>query len=372
MFSLKLSQFRIPGFLLLFATTASSQSLDELQHRLSAQQARLSIALEAKQIADSMRLENSPVSTFKVGPISVMSAESQIEVVRSLVEEVWQDFEAVVGQPLPTFQFGFFFEKSGQSGEAIYMPPEGWMRLRVDPTDRNSSMREIRNAIGGQLTLSLPSELREFISNVPLPIERSPNWRKLYSTIVMTPSIAARDCYQGGNEACWAAVGASAEGFDWRTLYSTTDLQGLVRTRYQTSMARGPGWYGGNFEELRAKYDDCLNSHERGGCISLIDRRGRPVDTPFGFDIRADLFHVALEQGGRGAYRRALDADESDIKTILAAVSELDADVLMEEWRTNIIDERSSRSRNPLKSTALSGFWLGVFGLIAIRRGRWS
>jgi hypothetical protein len=92
---------------------------------------------------------------------------------------------------------------------------------------------------------------------------------------------------------------------------------------------------------------------------------------PLGGMARLTLTQLALQRGGRAAYRRLLADSSATLADRLAAASGMGTDSLIAAWRHLIMASRPTRVALPWLAGVVVFGWIGVFLTCALQSTRW-
>ena len=184
----------------------------------------------------------------------------------------------------------------------------------------------------------------------------------VYIQLVTSPSQAARNCLSGVQGGCRIALGlGDSTGLDaWYP--GALERRALVTTAFTDYFD-----HGATAGTLRL----CIAGSD-SACTSLL--RSLPpgaLPKPLGSDARVTLAIVALQVGGRDAYRRLLADPAAPVGRRLASAARMSEDSLLAVWRAGIIASRPSAVVLPPFALVIGLAWISFFAACGLRSSRW-
>lgn len=345
------------------------QTVDDLVQRLDSLAPLLEQAERAAEQADREARRRAreelglTLDTLRVGPLRIVTPEGQASDARRAFEEVWEDAGPRVGdatdelsETIWTFQYAprlhglhVFFTQHGERRQRVHV--RSWL-----PWDR--VLRAAEKKVWSVLGRQLEGEVEEVISSAwgpwwPLTPERL---EAAHRELVAAPGRPARACVAGDVDACWVAIGADGVPDGWEEWYEPAERRAVVRTRFRE-------------EAPWAAVEAC----ERGvqdACDDLLNESADPA-LPLNGAFRTRIVAHAVQLGGEGGYERLVKTGGADLREALSRAAEMDANEVMESWRTRVLENRPEVGGDTARRHWSTLVWMVVFGILAMGSTRW-
>lgn len=366
------------GSIVLAAPLLAQASEEELLQRIEMLRTDVQAAARAAAEAGERREREAAearralTTTFTVGPLRVMTLRDQAEDAAELFEAVWrEDFHGIGESPSlerSVFAFdwwdglrptGIDVVAAADMRELVMRQVEVARRWAPSPT----AMREhVRNAIWAALRDDFPrgSPMGAWSEG-----SRYLRHEDAYRSLATAGSGASRSCLAGDLEACAATLGlAPVEGpriFQWLT----------PRQRRNVVMKTTLPWYAGT-DRQDPDVVACLDRDETAACDAALARMdrldGAVLTTPA---LPVSVLWYAVEVGGEGAWRRAIEDPAATPADVLERASGLDAEAVIAGWRAFMLDHRPAVHAGLGRSALTALFWILIFAGFAMRSTRW-
>jgi len=355
--------------------------IETLQPQVAQARADLEEALRLQRLEEQQRA-HPPMDTVTVGPLRIVTPPEQADLARELFDKVWREsFPNVERSPsLASTLFTFQWKVSPRS---IYMlPPEDGGApvtrvelYRMSDRSRASVERRVREAVSRTLGQDFRpgSPMDDWLWGYhPGDLDATGAYRQLALTAGLGG--AFRDCLGGDPSACWTADGLG-RGEAARALASSFSLDERVSMVRRAAEATGYFERGGVRSPLRDSGDveACIVQRSEDAC----DRPLTPSlkwsldNVGGGTAMRWTLFWHAIELGGEGAWRRALERADAAPADVLTYVSGMDADDLATSWLADLEAHRPEIRADLAVTRWAVFFWVLVFMALALRSTRW-
>jgi hypothetical protein len=186
-----------------------------------------------------------------------------------------------------------------------------------------------------------------------------------YRALATTGGGASRSCLAGDLEACAAALGlAPVEGARLSEWLTPRQRRNLV-ARWTLPQYAGA-------DRLDADVVACLERNETAACDAALARiDGLEVMLPLTPPITASVLWYAVEAGGEGAWRRAIEDPAATPADVLERASGLDSEAVIAGWREFMLDHRPAVHAGLGRSALTALFWTLIFAGFAMRSTRW-
>ncbi len=309
------------SLLLLVAGSAGAQIVSEDSATFARARARLQAELdkemvsvrEARRRQDALQQQASRptatgLDTLAVGPFQIVTWASDAGQVGSVAEDVWQEDYASWTGPVtrPVAALEPMVVQTDRD-HRIQSPSQNVATWAGTPEQRRA---ELRSRMGVALQQALPEGLRRWYGTRTLQAVTDYGMR--YRSLLLSPSMDARDCIDGVVAACVRALGLADSG--------DADAGAL------------DSW------------------------------------------ARASLLTFALERGGPEAFGRMLRVDASDEspRVTLQRAADVDIGTLVAAWRTRVFEAAPAhRSADERRDRRLAFAWVTLCALLAMTSTRW-
>jgi hypothetical protein len=346
----------------LLGVSASLRAQDPavLQRRLERLETLRDAASLTATRADSARRER--LDTVRSGGLTILALPTEAALVRQAAPIAWARLDTLYGdaafdlleRPMLFYVMTRPIRYAGGriSGYQAVVAPENAL-----PTD---VAQQIARAGAAAILARADSSLATWFGTELLPRgQETVVLTRVYIDMATAPSIAVRNCFAGDDAACRAALGLVEEGDRLQLWFSAAERRAMVRRATEVQRVA-----------VGRAADACLDGQSDQDCLIVL--RSLPwIDPPLLHDARQSLARLALDAGGRGAYRRLAGGRGQPLAERLAAAARISSDSLIRRWRTAVLAARPRAV--PIAAagawTALS--WAVVFGLLALRSTRW-
>jgi hypothetical protein len=308
--------------LLLLATgSARAQIVSEDSATFAGARARLQAELDKEMVSvraarlrqDALQKQASRptatgLDTLAVGPFQVVTWAADVQRVGRVAEDVWQEdymsWTGPVARPIATLEPIIV---QTDRDHRIQSPSQNVATWAETPEQRRA---ELRSRMGVALQEALPEGLRRWYGTRTLQAVADYGMR--YRSLLLSPSIDARDCVDGVVAGCIRALGLTDPG--------DSDAGAL------------DSW------------------------------------------ARASLLTFALERGGPQAFGRMLRAHGSDEspRVTLERAADVDIGTLVAAWRTRVFEAAPAhRGADERRDRRLAFAWVTLCALLAMTSTRW-
>lgn len=357
-------------------SVAAQRTEAELLARIDSLQRELAEAGEAVANVSGQwsteRLEalRRSTTTFRVGPLRIVTLREQADLARELFETVWrEDFHEIDGSPsLERSVFAFEWWRR-QPAEVYWLPTmddEDLVVRRVEvgttwvPT-RSSLRAYVRDAIWRALREDFPegSPMRGWLRERPyLPDADA------YRALATTATGASRACLAGDLEGCATTLRLSAPSRDQLAEWFTPEMrENMVRRAAQIWNARVDD----NDPEVVA----CLDGGQVDRCDAVLARILWAEGVPTDEQVLVSAFWHAVEVGGEEAWARAIADPTSSPAEVMGRASGLAIDVVLADWRRALVEARPPVYAGLGRSALIASFWVLILAGFAMRSTRW-
>ncbi len=209
----------------------------------------------------------------------------------------------------------------------------------------------------------LPAALDGWLNHrVPLRADAAEFWTSLYRALATSSAAVTRRCVGGNLAACRLALAIDSMPTDRLTAWhDESDWQGLAVSAGDP-LNRTALYQRMSIDER----EQCTKLAKRDACLrmlSLIPPDALRIPVP---EVgRAALFHMALERGGPGAFRRLSAGAAPSVAGMLGAAAGESADSLVSAWQRRVM---AGRPHSPLPDTT---FFLASTACIVVC-GAWA
>jgi hypothetical protein len=206
--------------------------------------------------------------------------------------------------------------------------------------------------------------LVSWLSGTLRPATRAAQERTdVYLELVTAPSTPVRACYLGTLRDCRFALGLQSGGDALDLWYpGAAERRALVNRAFADYFG-----HGASAPTVRA----CA-AGANPACDALL--RNLPAGAlpgPLGAQARTTLVRVAMEMGGRDAYRRLVADPRAPMADRIASAANATLDDVIARWRHGILGSRPPAVALPWWAVSLALAWAAVFGVCALRSSRW-
>lgn len=182
-------------------------------------------------------------------------------------------------------------------------------------------------------------------------------WSQLRLDLVSSPSVVARNCFNGRMSDCRHVLGLDSARAPVREYYDSAGRRFLVSR---------------NIEQFRrrdyARTNACLAGSD-ASCVHVLEHNFSVLAIA-SVGQRVALLRLAVQRGGPDAAIRLLTATGTPEQQ-LAVTAAQPTDSLIAEWHARLRNQRvASDSMSPGMALASLG-WLGLLGFLATRNRRW-
>jgi len=347
---------------ILLGVSASLRAQDPavLQRRLERLETLRDAASMSATRADSVRRER--LDTVRSGRLTILVLPTEAALVRQAAPIAWARLDTLYGdaafdlleRPMLFYVMTRPIRYTG-GRSSVYQGV-----VAPENAGPNDAAQQIVRAGAAAILARADSSLATWFGAELLPRgQETVVLSRVYIDMATAPSIAVRNCFAGDDAACRAALGLVEEGDRLLLWFNPAERRAMVRRATEVQrLAVG-----------RAA-DACLDGQSDQDCLTVL--RSLPwIDPPLLLDARQSLARLALDAGGRGAYRRLAGSTGRPLAERLAGAARLSSDSLIRRWRAAVLAARPRAV--PIAAagawTALS--WAVVFGLLALRSTRW-
>lgn len=353
-----------------------------LQEAAAAAEAERAAEEEARRLMAQREAERTSVSldTVQVGPVTVIAFEDQVELLRDVVERVWQrNLANVSGSPslagtslllqwrtplraVPRFEDG-------------QVPVRDLSLNRVWTPTRDRLEERVRDALASTLSRDLveDSPLRVWAAGAgSRTLSGYGDSEAAYRQLVVTPSNASHACVTGDLEACGVALGLELDTPRLSELLSLEARQQMVERGLSVD-GRERRTYEGTFmdpdsELVRA----CLEEAQAEACDrALREDVVATAAAPLAGVATVDLFWYAVAVGGAGAWSRVLESASAAPMDALERISGLEGEELIGAWRASVLESRPDVHAGLGSAHWSALFWFLALAGLAMRSTRW-
>jgi hypothetical protein len=339
---------------------------------------RLDEAEEIAKRADSIRVDSLrsanqvELDTAWVGPLRVAHLPTQKALAEEVFGEVWSAFDPLLADAHRVLSPHLFVFRYAWRLEGMYL--QGPEIHKVEMSRRFGRARlleKARNAVARAITYALPQDsvVRKWMGNQALTSPADLEW--VYRDLASTPAMAARRCYRGDLQSCWAAMGLPPGEGGWKKWYSQEERWMMVRSRYgyRLDLPRSRP------DKIDLLTHGCVNLRSDRACLLLLERpwdvyQG-PPRIPLGPQTRASLLTLAIVEGGEGSFTRFLAEPDAPLRDRMASAAGLPPDTLMARWRMHVLDARPAVHAGLLLSPFSLALWILALLALASRSTRW-
>lgn len=312
-------------------------------------------------LADSLARTAEPlrVDTIVAGGLTVLVNPSPLPV-RPATEAVWRQLDSLYGDAAMRI--------AGPPIRLVSVEPDSIPRTTHTYEGQevrwDSSEEVLRLIILGLVQPPQPD--RDFTTWLGGPVRPTgradQDGAAAYTDLVTAPYLAARACFTGDHAACADALDLAPGELATTRFRSPEERREAVRKLESSINTR---------QALRALYNECVEGAD-SACIGVL-RVLPPAGIPraLGPEARQVMMRLALEQGGRRAYARLLDADGAPAMARLEAASGLPGDALLVLWRKRVLASRPAPVTVTLATVTGSLGWALLLGVAALRSTRW-
>ena len=92
---------------------------------------------------------------------------------------------------------------------------------------------------------------------------------------------------------------------------------------------------------------------------------------PLGYEARTTLVHLALQLGGRDAYRRLLANPADPLAARLTAAAGMPLDSVIARWHGQVMASRPTTVLLPAWAFVVAMGWTALFAVCGLRSTRW-
>lgn len=356
------------GLLVLFAAllgprlAGQATDLQRLRSRVDSLSRELRRASAIADLADSLEHQRAFAGrdTVAVGSLRIVTDPSPLPV-RAAAERAWPVLDSLYGdaaQLLARFPYV----------------------IRAFDPDTTAPRPMMYVGLAVPWDMSVATLARLLVTNAPMPppdhafvtwlggtvrppTRAAQDRTDVYFDLVTAPSTPARACFLGALPACRIALGLQPGGDALDLWYpGAAERRALVTRAFADYFDHGAT-------------APALQSCAAGGdsvCDALLRRL--PTGTlpgPLGAQARVTVVRVALEMGGRDAYRRLVADSDAPIADRIAGAAHASLDDVLIQWRREILAARPPSVALPWWAVSLSLGWATLFGICALRSSRW-
>jgi len=313
-------------------------------------------------LADSLERQRafSGRDTIAVGALRIVTDPSPLPV-RAAAERAWPVLDSLYGDA------------------AALLAQHPYVIHAFDP-DTNAPRPTVYVGLTVPWDMSAAVLTRLLVANAPMPLPdqafvswfggplrpptRAPQDRTdVYLELVTAPSTPARACYLGALRDCRLALGLQSAG-DLLDLWypSAAERRALVNREFADYFN-----HGANALSLHA----CAAGADNA-CEALLRRLpAGSLPGPLAAQARTTLVRVAMEMGGRDAYRRLVTDPQAPMADRIASAANATLDDVIARWRHTILASRPPSVALPWWAVSLALGWAAAFGVCALRSSRW-
>jgi hypothetical protein len=294
----------------------SSPTEEELLRRIESLRPVLEEARTAMESAERQReLDEAArprraTEIVRVGPLRILTLPEQAELAADLFGQVWrEDFAGVTGSPALTGHL-FVFQWAWRRGERLYIEPESTVAAPARRVELTRAWVTTRGAARSRIRDAVWAALR---SDLP---ESSPlgSW-----------------------------VGSAG--------YPSAERVSRLVTTTQVDT-----------------HQACLEG-DTNGCLTALGLAGGEMTVPP--ETPAMVLLEAIRLGGDGAWERLLEDRDAAPLDALAHAAGVDADAVVAEWRTSVLNERSEIHAGLTGQAGRVLLWVLALAAFAMRSTRW-
>ena len=331
-----------------------------LQRRLQRLETLRDAAGVAATRADSARRER--LDTVRSGGLTILVLPTEAPLVRRAAPIAWAKLDSLYGDAAfdlleRPMMFYVMTRPIRYRGASI----AGYQNIMApDSGAPEDAAQQIARAGAATILNRADSALSTWLGTLLLPVgDERVVLSRVYIEMATAPSIAVRNCFAGDDAACRAALGLVEEGDRLLLWFSPAERLALVRRATEVQrLAVG-----------RAA-DACLTEQSDQDCLTVLHSL-HWIDPPLLHDARQSLARLALDAGGRGAYRRLAGGRGQPLAERLAAAARISSDSLIRRWRSAVVAARPRAVPIGPAGAWMALSWAVVFGLLALRSTRW-
>ena len=313
-------------------------------------------------LADSLERQRafSGRDTIAVGSLRIVTDPSPLPV-RAAAERAWPVLDSLYG-------------------DAAQLLAQHPYVIRAFDPDTNAPRPTVYVGLVVPWDMSAATLARLLVANAPMPppdqalvswlsgplrpaTRAAQDRTDVYLDLVTAPSTPARACYLGGLRDCRFALGLQSGGDALDLWYpGAAERRALVNRAFTDYFN-----HGANAPTLHA----CAAGADTA-CEALLRRLpAGSLPSPLGAQARTTLVRVAMEMGGRDAYRRLVADPRAPMADRIASTANATLDEVIARWRHAILVSRPPSVALPWWAVSLALGWAAVFGVCALRSSRW-
>ncbi len=359
---------RAGGVLLLLGAVAgrplAAQATDvqRLRSRVDSLSRESARARAIADLADSLERQRafSGRDTIAVGSLRIVTDPSPLPV-RAAAERAWPVLDSLYGDAAQALtQYPYVIRAFDPDTTAPR--PTVYVGLAV-PWDM--SVADLAAVLIGNAPMPPPDHaLASWLGGTLRPTSRITRERTdVYVQLVTAPSTLARACFLGALSACRIALGLQSGGDVLDLWYpGPAERRALVTRAFADYFNHGAN--AGAFQQCASGADSA--------CDALLRRLpASALPSPLGGQARISLLRVALQSGGRDAYRRLVADSGAPLFDRIAHAANANMDDMLAQWRGVILAARPPSVALPWWAVSLSLGWVAACGLCALRSSRW-
>lgn len=342
--------------------TAQATDVRRLQSRVDSLSRELTRVGAIADLADSLEHQRafSGRDTIAVGSLRIVTDPSPLPV-RAAAERAWPVLDSLYG-------------------DAAQLLARYPYVIRAFDPDTTAPRPIMYVGLAVPWDMSVAALARLLVANAPMPppdhafvswlggtvrppTRAAQDRTDVYFDLVTAPSTPARACFLGAIPACRIALGLQSGGDVLDLWYpSAAERRALVNRAFADYF--GHGATASTVHACAAGADtacDALLRHLPAGALP----------GPLGAQARTTLVRVAMEMGGRDAYRRLVADPGAPMADRVASTANATLDEVIARWRQAILTSRPPSVALPWWAVSLALGWAAAFGVCALRSSRW-
>lgn len=359
----------VPLALIALARQSSAQSTAEYRATVDslANVWRPLVTASAERRRDSVAHPVLPKDSIQVGPIVIRADSQYIDLSRAAAEHLLPRITRTYGRfssRLGTHQFVVRArgERNGQMVVATaVVDSTGFMSLRSSVfADEEALENSWAQKVEEILTDALGPSVRGWMGAVvPIDLDGKSALAAARVDLLLAKSDAARRCAMSDPGICAAVLNLRPVDDPATAFYSADQRRDIVSS------------VGMILRRANQKdFDRCVSERIASVCDSLVHVIPRDViPEPVPPRVRQSFLSYALKIGGEGAVDRM--AQDGPIAARIEAAARMPIDSVMSQWRTTLLDSRTTSTALDMTTALSSLFWVTACACLALRSSRW-
>lgn len=309
-----------------------------------------------------------PTHEIQVGLLRLLVLPGEEETARDVVGRVWrQDYASWLDRSPSLGRGRVFFQWSVE----LAKPEFRSFDVRAVQGERWRSRGYMEAGIREVISQALQGDLvnTPLASTWALPDMRPPQEpANLTRQMMVTPSVAVRNCLGGDDQACLRALALRVDDTPLDEWYTPAERRLLViRHRARYAAGGNPALYACE-REASLEWCDGLLEHD------IAVARGPQSYlwmAPLSGPVRSSLVWYAVSRGGKGAWDRFVEHTDEGALQALEAASGSSGEELVAEWRAWLLDQSPVTQAGVGATAAKALVWILLLFAFATRSTRW-